>query len=146
MKTILEHFLDALEIDHTKLFAKALYLEHPHKYNMLGLKKMLDVYGVKTLGVCSKTRSLSSMNYPCILHIHGDFIIGLDCDVDKVTYLQHGKKTSVSQDAFKSIWTGNALVVEESTKAAEPNYIEHLRNELIKKAKTCCIPALLIWQ
>ncbi|WP_288068368.1 hypothetical protein [Xylanibacter rodentium] len=93
MKTVLEHFLDALEIDYTKHFAKALYQEHPHKYNMYGLKKMLDVYGIKALGVCSDTKDLSALNYPCILHIYGDFVIGLDCDADTLTYLQHGKKT-----------------------------------------------------
>ena len=51
MKTILEYFLDALEINYTKHFTKVLYQEHPHKYNMYGLKQMLDVYCVKALGV-----------------------------------------------------------------------------------------------
>ena len=69
MKTILEYFLDALEINYTKHFTKVLYQEHPHKYNMYGLKQMLDVYCVKALGVCSDTKDLYSLNYPCILHI-----------------------------------------------------------------------------
>ncbi|MDM8145024.1 vitamin K epoxide reductase family protein [Bacteroides eggerthii] len=144
MKTILEQFLDALNIDYTKHFIRTLYQEHPHKYNMLGLKKMLDVYGVKTLGVCSDTKDLCNMNYPCILHIHGGFAIGLACDDNTVTYLQHGKKTSVSHDVFNSIWTGNALVVEESTEAVEPDYPEHQREELISVIKTYSIPTMLI--
>ena len=144
MKSVLEYFLDALEIGYTKYFAKTLYQEHPHKYNMLGLKKMLDVYGVKTLGVYSDTKDLSSMNYPCILHIHGGFIIGLYFDGNIVTYLQYGKKISVSNEVFKSMWTGNALVVKESTDATEPDYREHQRQELISVVKTYSIPAMLI--
>ncbi len=76
----------------------------------------------KSVRVCSDTKDLYSLNYPCILHIYGDFVIGLDCASDTVTYLQHGKKTTVNHDMFKRIWTGNALVVEETTDAVEPNY------------------------
>ena len=43
MKTILENFLDALDISYTKRFTRNLFEEHPHKNNMYGLKKMLDV-------------------------------------------------------------------------------------------------------
>ena len=47
MKNIFEQFLDAIEVPYTKSFADKLYNEHPYKYNMYGLKKMLDLYGVK---------------------------------------------------------------------------------------------------
>lgn len=145
MKTILEHFLDALEIDYTRHFAKALYQEHPHKYNMYGLKRMLDVYGIKSLGINVDTKDLTVLNYPCILHIHGDFVIGLSCDAESVTYLHHGKKTTRSVDEFRRMWTGNALVVEEITEAVEPDYKEHRRDELISMVKTYSIPLMLIF-
>ncbi|WP_288068365.1 vitamin K epoxide reductase family protein [Xylanibacter rodentium] len=45
---------------------------------------------------------------------------------------------------FKNIWTGNALVVKESTEAAEPDYRMHQRNEFISVVKTYSIPAMLI--
>lgn len=144
MKTILEYFLDALDINYTKHFIRTLYQEHPHKYNMFGLKKMLDVYGVRTLGVRIESKDLSSLNYPCILHIHGDFVIGLDCDTDTVTFLQHGKKTTVGHDMFRQMWTSNALVVQETTDAAEPDYKEHQRNELVARVKAYSVPVLLM--
>ena len=140
MKTILEYFLDALDINYTKHFVRTLYQEHPHKYNMFGLKKMLDVYGVRTLGVRIKSKDLSSLNYPCILHIHGDFVIGLDCDANTFKFLQHGKKTTVDHDMFRRMWTANALVVQETTDAAEPDYKEHQRNELVAIGKAYSIP------
>lgn len=85
MKTILENFLDALDISYTKRFTRNMFQEHPHKNNMYGLKKMLDVYGVKTMGVYVDTKDLLELNYPCILHIHGDFVIGLDCKANTVS-------------------------------------------------------------
>ena len=144
MKTILEHFLDALEVDYTKHFATALYQEHPHKYNMYGLKRMLDVYGINSLGVYVGTKDLGELNYPCLLHIHGDFVIGLNCDNDTVTYLHHGKKTTGTIDEFKQMWTGNALVVKETTEAVEPDYKKHRRDEFVSMAKTFSIPMMLI--
>ncbi len=144
MKTILEHFLDALETDYTRHFANALYQEHPHKYNMYGLKRMLDVYGIKSLGINVNSKDLEELTYPCILHIHGDFVIGLKCDGDTVTYLHHGKKTTGTIDEVRRMWTGNALVVEETTEAAEPDYKEHQRDGLISMAKTYSIPIMLI--
>lgn len=145
MKNILEHFLEAIDVRYNKHFADALYNEHPHRYNMYGLKKMLDVYGVKTLGVQIESKDLSNLNYPCILHTHGDFVIGVDCGTDKITYLQDGKRKIISHDVFKQTWTGNALVIEEITEAEEPDYKIHHREEILMMAKTYCIPAILVF-
>ncbi len=143
MKNILEFFLDALDVRYTSNFANSLYNEHPHKGNMFGLKKMLDVYGVKSVGVRIDTKELTRLNYPCILHIHGDFVIGLHCDEDALTYLQKEKKTTISHDVFNRMWTGNALVVEKTTDAVEPSYKQHKMDERISAVKAYGIPILL---
>lgn len=145
MKNILEQFLDAIEVRYNKHFADKLYYEHPHRYNMYGLKKMLDVYGVKTLGVRIESKDLLSLNFPCILHTYGDFAIGLDCGTDTITYLHNGKRVTISHDAFKQTWTGNALVVEETSDAYEPDYKNHHIEEILAKAKINCIPVMLIF-
>ena len=144
MKNILEQFLDAIDVRYNKQFADKLYYEHPHRYNMYGLKKMLDVYRVKTLGVRIDSKNLLSLNYPCILHTYGDFVIGLDCGADTITFLQNAKRITISHDAFKQTWTGNALVVEETTEADEPDYYNHRREEILAKAKVYCIPVILV--
>lgn len=144
MKNILEQFLDAIEVPYTRLFAERLYNEHPHRNNMYGLKKMLDVYSVNTVGVRIESKDLSTLNFPCILHTHGDFAIGLDCTDEKITYMLHGKKTEVEHDVFKQTWTGNALVVSETTEAVEPDLKMHEREEILSKAKLYSIPALLV--
>lgn len=144
MKNILEQFLDEIEVPYTRLFAEKLYNEHPHRNNMYGLKRMLDVYGVKTLGVYMENKALSELNYPCILHAHGDFVIGLDCDADTVKFLQHGKETTLAHDVFLQSWTGNALVVQETTDAVEPDYKRHQRDGVISMAKRYSIPVMLM--
>lgn len=144
MKTILENFLDALDICYTKRFTRNLFEEHPHKNNMYGLKKMLDVYGVNTLGVYVEKKKLSELNFPCILHTHGDFVIGLSSDANTIKFLQHGKETTLTHDVFSKTWTGNALVVQETTNATEPDYKEHQRDELISFVKAYSIPVMLV--
>lgn len=144
MKNILELFLDAIEVRYNKQFADKLYYEHPHRYNMYGLKRMLDVYGVKSLGVNIDSKDLSVLTYPCILHTYSDFVIGLDCSSDTITFLLHGKKKCVNHDTFNGTWTGNALMIEETTNAFEPDYKEHKREERVSKIKTHFIPITLI--
>lgn len=144
MKNILEQFLETIDVRYNKHFADKLYYEHPHRDNMYGLKRMLDVYGVKSLGVSTESKDLSALNYPCILHTYSGFVIGVECNSDTIAFLQHGKKTIVSYDTFKRMWTGNVLVIEETTDAAEPDYKEHKREELISMIKTHIIPIVLI--
>lgn len=143
MKNILEYFLDAIEVRYNKQFADKLYYEHPHRYNMYGLKKMLDVYGVKALGVRIENKDLLSLNYPCILHTYSDFSIGMECGTNTITYLQNGKRLTTSHEVFKQAWTGNALVIEETTEADEQDFSNHRREEILAKAKAYCVPALL---
>lgn len=145
MRNILEQFLDQIEVCYTQRYTNTLFNEHPYRYNMYGLKRMLDVYGVKTMGVNIPSKSLMELNYPNILHTRNDFAIGIDCDNKTITYLQHGKITQVAHDTFSRIWDGNALVVTETTDdAAEPNYGKNKREELLERCKSYSIPFLLI--
>lgn len=143
MSNLLGQFLDQLEVSHTRLFVDRLYDEHPHKNNMFGLKKMLDVYGVKTLGVSINSKNLSQLNFPCILHTHNDFVIVQDLGDGMLTYLTHGKQAKATAEDFKKIWTGHALVVEEQTDAQEPDYRKHLREDHIERLKRLSVPVML---
>ncbi len=145
MKNILEYYLDTLDIKYTRHFADALYQEHPHKNNMYGLKRMLDVYGVKSQGIYIEKKDLQDLNYPCILHTNGNFVIGMDYDNGRIKYSNNGKEETVSSDKFKEMWTGHALVVEESTEATEPDYQAHLRDELISMITSFSIPLMLLF-
>jgi hypothetical protein len=47
MKNTFVAFLELLEVKHTKLFSEQYFNEHPHKYNLYGLSKMLTDYGIE---------------------------------------------------------------------------------------------------
>ena len=144
MKNILEHFLSLIEVPYTRRYADTLYNEHPYRYSMYGLKRMLSVYGVKTMGVNIPSKDLAQLNYPCILHTRNDFAIGIDCENETITYLQHGKITQAAHDVFLHVWDGNALVVTETTEAIEPNYHKNKQSELLETCKSYSIPFLLV--
>ena len=143
MKNILESFLDALEVRYTKKYADSLYDEHPHRDNMYGLKRMLNIFGIKTIGAYLKDKNPKHLTYPCILHIPNDFIIGLDTDGENITYLSHGKKVTETINAFKEAWTGNALVVEDAINPQEKKKKKHQCEQLQFWSKTLCIPIAL---
>ena len=143
MKNLLEQYLDALEVRHTRWFADKLYNEHPHRDNMYGLKRMLDVYGVKMLGVHFKDKDPAALTFPCILHVPNDFVIGMDYAQGKVICLSHGKQTAMALEKFKEVWTGNALVVGETTDAAEPGFRKNQSAQLLSWCKAMAIPAIL---
>lgn len=46
MNNILISFLKTLHMKHTSAYAEKLYEEYPHKYNLYGLSKMLEEYGI----------------------------------------------------------------------------------------------------
>lgn len=133
MKNILEAFLEQLKIPYTKHFAEQLYEEHPYRNNMLGLRQMLGIYGIQTQGV--KTEDLSSLPMPCILHLSGRFVIGIESTTEQITYLWHQKKIRSKIADFQKQWTGNALIPEDISMAAEPEYIQHRKEQFLHLAE-----------
>ena len=55
------------------------------------------------------------------------------------------KKKSVGIDLFKQMWTGHAIVAEDSPNAIEPDYKEHLRKEMISKVQRYSLPVILLF-
>lgn len=142
MKNLLEQFLDELEVAYTRRFADELYNSHPHKDNMYGLKRMLDVYGISTIGIMVSDRDPSSLNFPCILHVDGDFVIGLSTDRGNISYLHQGSVIETDAEEFRHVWSGNALIVEDSPEAGEPDYRRHRREEVCEMLKAYCLPVM----
>jgi hypothetical protein len=47
-QNILDAFLELLKVKHIKTFTGTLFNEHPHKYNLFGLSKMLSQKDILT--------------------------------------------------------------------------------------------------
>ncbi len=147
-KTLLEQFLDELDVKYTHRFASKLFNEHPNKYNMLGLKQMLHRYGIESVGVKQNEKKLEELVYPCILHIHGDFVIGRSVNDGMLEYLWTGKVSKESVEAFNRKWTGNALLPDaDSSDLYEPDYKTNVQMERIDKGSNLfliLLPIILI--
>ena len=70
-------FLDLLKVKHTSDFSNKYFNEHPHKYNLFGLSKMLSDYGVENAGtrIEDKEKDIFNIELPFIAHIGSDFVV-----------------------------------------------------------------------
>ena len=51
MNSVISTFLRIAQVRHTKSYLDNITHTHPNKNNMLGLKQVLGVYGIDTVGV-----------------------------------------------------------------------------------------------
>jgi hypothetical protein len=74
--TIFASFLNLLKVKHTRVFSNKYFNEHPHKYNLFGISKMLLDYGVKNAGakIENKEEDIFNIELPFIANFSGDFV------------------------------------------------------------------------
>jgi hypothetical protein len=125
-------FLNLLKANHTTVFSNKYFNEHPHKYNLFGISKMLSDYGIKNAGtkIENKEEDLFNIELPFIAHSGNDFVTVNKIENDKVHYLWNGKKITLSVAEFIQSWSGIILLAEASPESIEPDYKEHKKQEL----------------
>lgn len=124
-------FLDLLNVKHTKTFSTKYFNEHPHKYNLFGLSKMLSDYGVENAATKIKDKETDIFNIetPFVAQLSG-FVNVYKVDADRVHYLWNGKQVALTIQEFCSAWTGVILLAEPNSTSIEPNYKENRGKEL----------------
>lgn len=129
--------LKELNVKHTRLFSNKLYSEHPHKYNLYGLSRMLSDYKIENQGIQIKNKEevLPEIEVPFIAHVAGEFITVLKNSAEKMEYIWRDKKISTSTDDFIKDWTGIVLLAEANENSGEPDYKKHCREEYLLIAK-----------
>ena len=110
MSNLISQFLDCAGIKHSRTFADSLFYEHPNRNNMLGVKQMLEVYGIKTIGIKYKDKRLAEFVFPCIFLLSGTFVVGKDLHQDHIFYFYENKEIKKNIEDFYRIWTGYALL------------------------------------
>lgn len=131
MNSVLSAFLSIAKVKYTKAYLNKIAQTHPNRNNMLGIKQVLDVYGIETEGVKYEDKLNAELVFPCILHISGDFVVAKDLRDDTITYVYKSKEVSKSVDEFCNIWTGYALLpTGDFTTATEPNYVSNRKEEM----------------
>ena len=118
---------------HTKSFTNKYFNEHPHKYDLYGLSKMLSDYGVKTIAVKveDKENNLFNIELPFIAYVGGDFVVVYKINGDNVSYLRNGKKITIPVSQFIQTWSGVTLLAAVSPDSIEPNYAKNRKKELL---------------
>ena len=105
-------FLELLNVKYTKGFSNQYFNEHPHKYNLYGLSKMLAGYGIRNAATRIEDKETDLFNIACpfIAQTGGDFVVVEQTtnptpalstqeakigETGKVDFLRNGKKLSI---------------------------------------------------
>jgi len=131
------NFLDLLKVKHTKDFSDRYFNEHPHKYNLFGLSKMLSDYGVENVAtrIEDKERDIAAIETPFIAHFGGDFVVVCQVESEKVSFIWRGIDHVLAVSEFIESWSGVVLLAESSEKSIEPDYKEHRKSERLNFLK-----------
>jgi ABC-type bacteriocin/lantibiotic exporter with double-glycine peptidase domain len=136
-QNVFTSFLELLQVKHTHEFSEKYFNEHPHKYNLFGISKMLSGYGIENAGVriTDKENSLATIELPFIAHLGNEFVVVYKVDAEKVFYIWNGKNLSIPIAEFIQAWTGIILLAEPSVNSIEPDYKAHKTKELLNFAQ-----------
>lgn len=136
MYNLLDHTLTALSVRHTRAFVYKVYDGDPDRDNMLGLSRMLHLFGVKSDGyMCDGVEQLLSESNPFIASMGREFSLVLSIDKDHVLLDDSKGKRRIGLEEFQKAWTGAVLLLEKKPDAGEPEIKEHIRNEVNENLK-----------
>jgi len=144
-------FLELLKVKHTGDYSCKIFNEHPHKYNLFGLSKMLSYYGIRNAGtkITNKEEDIVKIETPFIAHFGGDFAVVYKTPKSPEGYLEqipqsfnpsihfirNGKKITIPVSQFIQSWSGVILLAETTPNSIEPEYKEHRKKEFFNIAQ-----------
>lgn len=119
---------------HTKRFSDKYYNEHPHKYNLYGISKMLSNYKIENAAttIKDKENDIFNIETPFIAHAGGDFVIVHKVQQSKIQYISNNLNISLLPTDFCELWSGIILLVETNSESIEPNYKINRRKEIFQ--------------
>lgn len=136
-KNLFLQICEELRIPHTRTYTNRTFDEHPYKYTLYGLSRMLSDYGVENRGVRfdDKESALAELCSPFVAQVSGDLALVIRITDEDVTYRWYGEDVRVPHNQFQSIWSGVALLVNFSDEAGEPDFAVHHHAERIQRLK-----------
>lgn len=145
-KTILSVFLRLLHVKHTQSYADKLYNEHPYKYSLFGLSKMLSDYNIENVGIniANKEKGIKELEVPFIAHTGDDFVVVYKTSPKRVAYFWQGKPIDVATERFLELWSGVALIAETDRHSIEPNYKENKKKECLNSIQQLALLLLIV--
>lgn len=138
-----------MHIKHTSYYANRLYNNHPHKYNLYGLSKMLELYNIPNLALKITDLDLNTINTPFIAHIESNFIIVEQIIDDNVSFILDGNKVAMNKQQFIKLWSGIALLATPTDFSIEPRYYYNLIKTICfntQKALLIVLPLIFLYK
>ncbi|WP_075558875.1 vitamin K epoxide reductase family protein [Parabacteroides timonensis] len=150
--SLLHELLKRLKVRHTDFYFNKLYEEHPHKYNLFGLSRILKDYGINNDGYRIEDKDiLGDLKTPFVAQYNHQLVIVLKLTEADIYYSIDGEEVSTSIFEFKEKWSGVILLISDYQKAIEPEYESNVIKEyyfrllkLIIILSIIIIPILLI--
>ncbi|PPL03149.1 vitamin K epoxide reductase family protein [Parapedobacter indicus] len=132
---IFTSLLNVLGVKHTQTFSNRFYNEHPHKYNLFGLSKMLSDYGIANAGtrIEDKFNDILNIQTPFVAHVGGDFAAVVNVTEKDVEYKSGNLNLNISRKAFCDIWSGVVMLTEADSNSIEPDYEKHRNEEVTQR-------------
>lgn len=147
--TIFSDFLTRLNVRHTAAYSNRQCASMPFQ-TMFGLKKLLESYGVDSVGIdLGDTHSISALPVPFIAQTDKGLVIVSRVGDDRVEYISQSVDETADRKIFESAMTGKVLVASVRADAGEPDYDSHRFSDMANKAKpwvlTACCVLLFAW-
>lgn len=139
-KNLFLHLCEELHIPYNRGYTSRHFEEHPYKYTLFGLYKLLSGYGVESKGMrfANKEDALSVLKTPFVAQVSDDLVLVMSVTATDVSYRWYDEVIHVQHKQFVDVWSGVALLLFPTDNAGEPNYKEHRHTELIRKIKIWC--------
>ena len=136
MTNILTLTLSYLGVSYTSSYAEKLYSEHPDKYNMLGISRMLGRYSVLSSGhTFDNKEEVLSLTSPFIAPLSDGFVLvtGIDKVSNAIQVSDINGSRLLPVEVFLSDWSGALLAIDNWEGASEPNYRSNAIKQVVEK-------------
>lgn len=144
-QTVFTAFIGLLNVKYTPSYADKLYHEHPYKYSLFGLSKMLSEYQIESAGLrmSNKEEGIKTLEAPIIAHTGDEFVTVYHKDEHRISYIWEDKQINLAIDKFIEIWSGVVLIAEPDEQSAEPDYRQNQRKEWLNKVQISLLMLLM---
>ncbi len=126
----LTSILSLLNVEYTREYTNKYFNEHPYKYSLFGLSKMLTNYGVYNKGIkIASKEDIHFLEPPFIAHIGNDFVTVDNISEENISYYWYKRQLTIPINIFLEMWSGTVLLAESNDDSIEPDYKQHKRKE-----------------
>lgn len=136
-QNVFTELLDLLEIEYTKSFSNKYFNEHPHKYSLFGLSKMLADFKIDNvaLRIKNKEKELFKLEPPFIAYVASEFAVVKDIMPQQVQMRWKEEDINTPIGEFLNAWTGVVLLANPNENSKEPEFEKHRTIDRIQTSK-----------